>query len=145
MALPMKKVAMKAAMKAMKAKPMKAVKAMKKVKKVMKAKAMKKKAMKRSVIAKGKLAKVMVLHGFNVKTSGGLKKDNLKKNKEGRIVSKAASDRAKKAYAGSAIQKWNKAVQQAKKALNMSGMVFVGGKTAQGRALYAKAKVIYKA
>merc|ERR1719491_1341166 len=104
-----------------------------------------KKAMKKSVIAKGKLAKAMVLRGFKVKTSGGLKKDNLKKNKEGRIVSKAASDRAKKAYVGSAIQKWNKAVQQAKKALNMSGMVFVGGKTAQGRALYAKAKVIYKA
>merc|ERR1719491_1291655 len=117
MALPMKKkvVAMKAkpmkamtAMKkvikakAMKATPMKAMtamktvmkdkpmKAMKAMKTVMKAKAMKKKVMKRSVIAKGKLAKVMVLHGFNLKTSGGLKKENLKKNKEGRIVSKAA-------------------------------------------------------
>jgi len=36
-------------------------------------------------------------------------------------------------------------VQQAKKELKMKGMVFVGGKTAQGRALYAKAKAIYKA
>jgi len=97
------------------------------------------------VIAKGKLAKAMVLRGFKVKTSGGLKKENLRKTKDGRTVSKAASDCSKKAYAGSAFQKWNKAVQQAKKELNMSGMVFVGGKTAQGRALYAKAKVIYKA
>merc|ERR1719432_297911 len=66
--------------------------------------------MKKSVIAKGKLAKVMVLRGSKVKTSGGLKKENLKKNKTGRVVSKKASDRAKKAYAGSRFQKWVKAV-----------------------------------
>merc|ERR1711976_412106 len=109
-----------------------------------KAKAMKK-AMKKSVIAKGKLEKAMVLRGSKVKTSGGLKKDNLKKNAAGKIVSKKASDRAKKAYVGSAIQKWAKAVQQARKELNLAGMVCIGGKTAQGRALYAKAKAIYTA
>merc|ERR1712099_135391 len=123
------------AMKAMKAKPMKVMKAMKAMKK----------AMKKSVVAKGKLAKAMVLRGSKVKTSGGLKKENLTKNSAGKVVSKKASDRAKKAYVGSAIQKWNKAVQQAKKELNLSGMVCIGGKTAQGRALYAKAKAIYKA
>merc|ERR1711976_974826 len=127
----------------MKAKAMKVAKAMKAMK-VVKAKAMKK-AMKKSVVAKGKLAKALVLRGSKVKTSGGLKKDNLRKNAQGKVVSKKASDRAKKAYVGSAIQKWNKAVQQAKKELNLSVMVFVGGKTAQGRALYAKAKAIYKA
>merc|ERR1740139_277818 len=126
----------------MKAKPMKAMKAMKKV---MKAKAMKKKAMKQSVVAKGKLAKALVLRGSKLRTSGGLKKENLKKNKAGRIVFKAASDKAKKAYVGSAFQKWNQAVQQAKKVLKLKGMVFIGGKTAQGRALYAKATAIYKA
>merc|ERR1712050_567697 len=117
-----------------------------KAKKVMK-KAMKttmKKAIKKSKIAKGKLAKAMVLRGSKEKTSGGLKKDNLKKNKDGRIASKAASDRAEKAYAGSAIQKWNKAVQAAQKSLNLTGMIPVGGKTAQGRALHAKAKALYK-
>jgi hypothetical protein len=148
-----KTVVMKSAMKAgKKAKPMKA--AMKKAMKakamkakVMKAKAkvMKKKAMKKSVIARGKMAKAMVLRGSKVKTGGGLKKENLKKNKAGRIVSKAASENAKKRYAGSALQKWVKAVQQAKKELNLKGFVIVGGKTAQGRALYAKAKAIYKA
>merc|ERR1712117_507616 len=124
---------------AMKAKAMKA-----KAMKTMKAKKAMKKAMGKSKIAKGKLAKAMVLRGSKEKTSGGLKKDNLKKNKDGRIVSKAASDRARKAYAGSAIQKWNKAVQEAKKSLNLTGMIPVGGKTAQGRALYAKAKALYK-
>merc|ERR1712194_882565 len=100
---------------------------------------------KKSVIAKGKLAKAMVLRGSKEKNSGGLKKENLKKNKAGKIVSKKASERSKKAYVGSALQKWAKAVQQAKKELNLKGFLLVGGKTAQGRALYAKAKAIYKA
>merc|ERR1712151_923413 len=132
----------KTAMKAMKAKAMK-TKAMGAMK-VVKAKAMKK-AMKKSVVAKGKLAKAMVLRGSKVKTSGGLKKDNLKKNAQGKVVSKKASDRSKKAYVGSALQKWGKAVQAAKKELNLKGFIIVGGKSAQGRALYAKAKALYKA
>merc|ERR1712194_443103 len=133
--------AMKTMKAAMKAKVMKKVKAMKKVK-VMKAM---KKAMKKSVIAKGKMAKAMVLRGSKEKTSGGLKKDSLRKNKGGKIVSKKASDRAKKRYAGSAFQKWTKACQAARKELGLKGMVIMGGKTAQGRALYAKTKALYKA
>merc|ERR1712151_891328 len=108
------------------------------MKKAMKAKAMKRKAMKKSVVARGKLAKALVLRGSKVKTVGGLKKENLKKNKGGKVVSKAMSERAKKAYAGSALQKWGKAVTQAKKEFNLKGFVAVGGKSAQGRALYAK-------
>merc|ERR1719148_481704 len=100
--------------------------------KAMKAKAMKakvmKKAMKKSVVARGKMAKAMVLRGSKVKTGGGLKKENLRKNAAGKIVSKAASDRSKKNYIGSAFQKWTQAVQQARKELKMKGMVFVGGK-----------------
>merc|ERR1712161_107149 len=133
---------------AMKAKVMKKAKAMKKgkvMKKVKVMKAMKKKAMKKSVIAKGKLAKAMVLRGSKEKTSGGLKKDNLRKNKAGKIVSKKASDRSKKAYVGSALQKWAKACQAARKELGLKGFQLVGGKTAQGRALYAKTKALYKA
>merc|ERR1712085_3762 len=63
-----------------------------------------------------------VLRGSKEKTSGGLKKDNLRKNKGGKIVSKKASDRAKKAYAGSALQKWAKACQAARKELGLKGM-----------------------
>merc|ERR1711957_907783 len=122
--------------------------AMKKAKAMKKAtvmKVMKKKAMKKSIIATGKLAKAMVLRGFKEKTSGGLKKESLRKNKSGRIVSKKRSDRGRKNYAGSALQKWAKACQVARKKLGLKGFQPVGGKTAQGRALYAKTKALYKA
>merc|ERR1712194_270366 len=98
-------------------------------KKVKVMKAMKKKAMKKSVIAKGKMAKAMVMRGSKEKTSGGLKKDSLRKKK----------------CAGSAFQKWIKACQAARKELGLKGFQPVGGKTAQGRVLYAKTKALYKA
>merc|ERR1712228_80230 len=104
-------------------------KAMKKVKKV-------------SVIARGRLAKVAVFKGKKVKTVGGLTKATLIKSKSGKIVSKAASVRAKKAFAQSALKKWGDACKQARKQLGIKGFCAVGGKTAQGKALYAKAKAI---
>merc|ERR1719361_983074 len=115
--------AMKAAMKAMKAaKAMKAMKSMK----VMKAmKAMKVKKV--SKIAKGKLAKVMVFKGRKEKTSGGLTKATLTISKSGKIVSKAASARAKEAWAQSALKKWTDAVKQARKALGITGFCAVNG------------------
>merc|ERR1719245_968355 len=121
-----RKPAMKAGMKAMKAASMKA---MKKVKKV-------------SVIARGKRAKVAVFNGKKEKTVGGLTKATLVKSKSGKIVSKAASARGKKNWAQSALKKWCDAVKQARKQLNVKGFVAVGGKSAQGKALYAKAKSI---
>merc|ERR1711933_104564 len=107
----------------------KGMKAMKKVKKV-------------SVIARGRLAKVAVFKGKKVKTVGGLTKDTLIKSKSGKIVSKAASARAKKAFAQSALKKWCDAVKLARKQLGIKGFCAVNGKTAQGKALYAKAKAI---
>merc|ERR1719471_871764 len=60
------------------------------------------KAMKRkSVIATGKRAKSSVFRGFKVKTSGGLTKDKLVKNRSGKIVSKARSAHAKKMFSSS--------------------------------------------
>mmetsp|Transcript_55048 Transcript_55048/g.156500 ORF Transcript_55048/g.156500 Transcript_55048/m.156500 type:complete len:166 (-) Transcript_55048:180-677(-) len=134
------KVAMKAkaVMKAAKVtkamKVMKAAKAMK-VMKVMKAK---------SVIARGKLAKASVFRGTKVKTVGGLTKDKLVKNKFGKIVSKAASVRAKKSFSAR-LGAWNKACAAARKALGVQGFCPMGGSTAQGKALYAKTKSLYKA
>merc|ERR1712161_32879 len=122
-----------------------AMKTTKAMKKATVMKAMKKKAMKKSIIATGKLAKAMVLRGFKEKTSGGLKKDSLRKNKSGKIVSKNMSDRGRKNYAGSALQQWAKACQVARKDLGLKGFQPVGGKTATGRALYAKTKALYKA
>merc|ERR1712066_193354 len=126
MALPMKKAA---AMKAIKAKKT----TMKAMKKVMKAKRV-------SVIAKGKNARAVVFRGSKAKTATGMTKDKLMKNKNGKIVSKSRSAHAKKAFANSALKKWADAVKAARKALNLKGFVAIGGKSAQGKALYAKAK-----
>merc|ERR1711897_34254 len=114
--------------------------------KAMKAmKAMKKKAMKKSKVAKGKRAKSSVFRGTKEKTSGGLTKDKLVKSKSGKVVSKKASAACKKRYANSKASAWIKAVVQARKALGVKGFAAVGGKSAQGKALYAKAKSIFKA
>merc|ERR1719266_2720136 len=108
-------------MKAMKAKTtsMKAMKAMK----VMKAKRV-------SKIAKGKMARAAVFRGSKEKTVGGLTKASLVKSKSGKIVSKAASVRAKKAFATSAAKAWLDACKAARKALNRTGFVPIGGKSA---------------
>merc|ERR1719384_2343089 len=100
------------AMKAMKA--MKVMKAMKAVKAMKAMKVMKKKV---SIVAKGKRAKSVVFRGSKEKTSGGLTKEKLCKSKTGRIVSKAASARGKKAYKGSKLEAWVKATAAARKAL----------------------------
>ena len=121
---------------AMKAKAMKAS-----MKKVTMKKAMKK-AMKKSVIATGKRAKSSVFRGTKVKTSGGLTKDKLTRNKAGKVVSKAKSAASKKRFAAG-IGKWNKAVMTARKELGIKGFCAVGGKSAQGKALYAKAKSLH--
>merc|ERR1712037_915977 len=101
-----------------------------------------KKAKRVSKIAKGKMARSVVFRGNKVKTQGGMTKDMLTRSKSGKIVSKKASAAAKKRYA-SGIGKWIKAVQAARKALGIKGFAIVGGKTAQGKALHAKAKALY--
>merc|ERR1711971_99379 len=101
-----------------------------------------KKVKKVSIIARGKFAKAAVFKGRKTKTVGGLTKDTLTKSKSGKIVSKAASARGKKLFAQSALKKWCDATKQARKQLGITGFCAVGGKTAQGKALYAKAKAI---
>merc|ERR1739844_159501 len=89
-----------------KAKAMKAKKTTMKVMKAMKAKRV-------SVIAKGKYARAAVFNGKKAKTTGGMTKATLSKNKRGKIVSKAASTRAKKSFANSALKKWADATKAA--------------------------------
>merc|ERR1712024_23041 len=108
-------------------------KAAKKVMKAMKPKVV-------SKIAKGKRARAAVSRGKKEKTASGLTKALLVKSKRGKIVSKKASARGKQLYKN--IEGWIKAVQQARKALGVTGFAAVGGKTAAGKALYAKAKAI---
>merc|ERR1711934_773219 len=103
------------------------------------------KAMKTKVvskIAKGKRARVSVFSGKKEKTNSGLKKNDLTKNKSGKIVSKKSSAASKKRYQGSRIQKWMKACAAARKELKIKGFVALNS-GAQGKALYAKAKALY--
>merc|ERR1712138_64003 len=99
----------------------------------------KKAAMKVSKIAKGR-AKAAVFKGGKEKTSGGLQKKDLVKSKTGKIVSKKASERAKKQFKGSALHKWCTAVQSARKALGLKGFVAVK----KGSPVYNKAKSLMK-
>merc|ERR1712039_214344 len=115
------------------------------MKKVVKAagamKAMKSK--RASVIAKGKRARAAVFSGRKQKTSTGLTAAKLMRNSRGKIVSKAASARAKSRYA-KGLGMWISAVVGARKALGVSkGFVAINGKTAEGKAIYAKAKELY--
>merc|ERR1740116_56342 len=103
-----------------------------------------KKAKRVSIVAKGKRAKASVFSGKKQKTTGGVTKEGLVKNRNGRVVSKKSSARAKRAY-GKTIKAWVDAVKAARKALGVTGFVAIGGKSAAGRALYAKAKAIMAA
>ena len=122
-------------------KRMKSKKSMK-AKKSMKSGMKRKKAMKKSVIAKGKRGKNSVYRGTKVKTSGGLKKSDLMKNKNGKVVSKRSHAHGVNAY--KRISKWTAAVNKARKDLKIKGFCPVGGKTQKGKALLAKTRSYYK-
>merc|ERR1712217_763204 len=114
------------AMKAMRpARPMKAMRAAPPMKamKVMK-------VMKRtSIIAKGKKAKVAVWRGQKIKTTKGLRKENLLKSKGGKIVSAKRSQLGKES-------KWNKAVAKARAIKGYTGFKAIK----KGTSFYEKAK-----
>merc|ERR1711879_409907 len=82
-----------------------------------------------------------VWNGTKTYTAGGLTKADLKMNARGKIVSKKASARADKmkAFAG-----WTTAVKQARKEMGITGFVLMN-RGAQGTALYARCKELYKA
>ncbi|KAL9139360.1 Dinoflagellate/viral nucleoprotein (DVNP) [Amphidinium carterae] len=101
------------------------------------------KAKRVSKIATGRLAKALVLKGTREKTSGGLKKDSLMKNKRGKIVSKRAAAAGKIRFQN--IEEWCKSVAEARKALHVEGFVAINGKSLQGKALYVKSKALREA
>merc|ERR1719321_2380899 len=98
------------------------------------------KAKRVSVVAKGVRARAQVFAGRKQKTVSGLTRTSLIKNKRGKIVSKASAAAGKKKYSN--IKGWTEACQKARNALQVTGFCPVGGKSAQGKALYAKAKAI---
>ena len=96
----------------MKAKAMKRSMKMKKAAK--KSRKMKKRV---SKVQKGKLRKVSVFKGTKERTSGGLKKSDLKKNKRGKIVSaKMSANQSRRS--GQRFTKWGKQVKQEIKLLD---------------------------
>merc|ERR1719352_2006697 len=95
----------------------------------------------KSKIARGKHAKAMVLRGTQLKTSGGLTKDLLMRNKRGKIVSKKASVHGHLAFRR--IESWVDSVMEARAALHARGFVAINGRTLQGKALYVKAKALH--
>eukprot|EP00392_Amoebophrya_sp_AT5.2_P012713 g12820.t1 len=99
-----------------------------------------------SSVAKGKLAKSRVFYekGGKTKTSGGLQKSDLKRNKSGKVVSAKASAAAKKRKGYKKIVAWGAATAKARKALNIQGFCPVGGATPQGKQLLAKVRSLYK-
>merc|ERR1712217_639370 len=103
------------------------------------------KAMKRSMVAKGKRAKWSVFRGTKTKTVGGLTKDKLMLNKRGKVVSKARSAASKKHYATSKTKAWIQSLLTARKQMSITGFCPVNGKTAEGKALYAKVKFLLNA
>merc|ERR1712070_1147045 len=98
------------------------------------------KGARKSTVARGVGAKARVFSGQKVKTSGGLDKSQLKKNKRGKVVSKAASENGKKRFVKNGLKAWSDAVKQARKEMGLTGFVAIKGKSPQGKALYAKAK-----
>merc|ERR1719192_1162548 len=87
------------------------------------------------------MAKVLVLRGSKVKTSGGLTKNSLVRNARGKVVSKRASAHGKHMF--SRIQGWVDSMMEARKALHLEGFVAINGKSLAGKAMYVKAKELY--
>merc|ERR1712113_545015 len=133
----MKSSMKKYAMKGLKKKAVKKKGAMKKA-------SMKKSGMKKrvSIIAKGTFARSVVFSGRKERTASGLKKSDLMKNKAGKVVSKKNSAHGKKQNAKNGLKKWAGACKKARKELGLKGFVPIGGKSAKGKALYAKVKAL---
>merc|ERR1719289_463630 len=95
------------------------------------------------IVAKTSLigTKGQVFRGTKVKTKGGLKKKDLFKNKNGKIVSKARHQAGKRNYKKVGLKKWADAVMTARANLGISGFCAIK----KGTPLYKAAKKIYSA
>merc|ERR1712032_746989 len=76
------------------------------------------------------------------RTVGGLKADSLTRNKRGKIVSKRASANGKRRYKN--VEDWIEAVMEAREMLQTKGFVAINGKSLHGKALYVKAKSLWR-
>jgi len=86
-----------------------------------------------------KMAKAVAFRGGDTDGVTRLKKEDLVKNSAGKIVSKKASEAAKKRYADSSVSKWNEAVKKARTEMGFTGFVALK----KGTPMYEKAREIY--
>jgi hypothetical protein len=89
-------------------------------------------------VAVGARAKASVLAGRKECTDSNLKKDDLQKNKRGKVVTKKAAAAGAKKHAHIAL--WNQAVRAARVKIGVRGFCPVGGKSPAGKRLYKQAK-----
>jgi len=94
-------------------------------------KVVKRRRARKKVSIRGTRAQVFRGTRQKVKTTGQ-KKDDLMKNKRGKVISKAAHKHGKKVYKKNGIEKWNKAFMQARKNLGITGFQAIK----KGSALY---------
>ena len=92
--------------------------------------------------ASGARAKTQVFKGSRDQTASGQKKEDLRKSKKGKVVSKKASLAGQQKY--EYIRKWTQSIQTAKSELAIVGFCPVGGKTKQGKQLYKKAREVLR-
>merc|ERR1711918_311143 len=95
----------------------------------------KKKKPKKKVVG----SKRQVFRDARAKTVGGLKKENLVKNKRGRVVSKKAHERGLELYKNN-LKGWHQAFMQARKNLKVEGFK----PCKKGTPLYEEAMRLYK-
>merc|ERR1712138_191972 len=110
------------------------------MKKAMKSMRRRRRAMRVSKIGKRR----SVFSGKREKTSSGLKRSDLKKNKAGKIVSRKASDRARRSKGFRKVMAWAAACKAARKQMGIKGFQAVGGKSARGQALLKKVRSLYR-
>mmetsp|Transcript_9309 Transcript_9309/g.16793 ORF Transcript_9309/g.16793 Transcript_9309/m.16793 type:complete len:488 (+) Transcript_9309:61-1524(+) len=87
-----------------------------------------------------KEAKAIAFKGYDTGGATKLTKDDLCRNKNGKVVSKKASEVAKKRFADSSLAKWSDAVKRARADLGIVG--FAAAK--RGSPLYEKAQEYFK-
>eukprot|EP00811_Abedinium_folium_P007109 NODE_16558_length_988_cov_3.472706.p2 GENE.NODE_16558_length_988_cov_3.472706~~NODE_16558_length_988_cov_3.472706.p2 ORF type:complete len:132 (+),score=27.80 NODE_16558_length_988_cov_3.472706:78-473(+) len=98
---------------------------------------------KKSTIAFGKKAKLQVYRGKKLKTSGGITREGLMKNKHGKVVSKRRSANGRLRF--KRIEGWNESLMRARQMLHITGFVAINGRSWHGQALYMKTRQLVMA
>merc|ERR1719324_370911 len=93
-----------------------------------------------SKVAKGRRAKYLVFKGTKEKTVSGLTKEDIVRNKSGKLVSRKKSALGKKF---DRVKGWRESFMKARAVMGVRGFVAMNGQTAQGKALYAKTRSFY--